>query len=396
MIIIILPAILKLFFLDPARLFEPHVIALEMIDSGEFRYWMNGGYNFNYQFPIYPTILYLIYSAGLGPFGALVFNVLLGAGSTFFTYRIAQSLSKGGYFANTIPLLAALAVSIHPFFAYYQVKMVHPFALDMFFLLWLLCLSINASIADRKSIFLLGLLGGLALLNRPTTVMAMLPFLLRGEWLAFFRSRNVGTLIMFTMLLLIPVSGWLIRNYQIYDQVTLNSSIGQNLWIGIQEETEGTAQLPDGNSYMTLLNDDERDYLDRVGPMQESSFFIEKFKSELSQDPSLWFEMMVLKFKNFWFFRSSLGVDHGDLVTRPVRIVHRVSSFLLFVFAFSSFLLRKKQISYVMLSVIALSLLQAIFYVETRHKLLVDPILIICSLIFIAHVIGKNKEHLEA
>jgi len=246
-LIVLFPMLIKLLTLSPVRLFEAHDIALEMMQSGEMRYWLHGQWNWNYQFPVYPYITFLFYSCGLGVYGMLAFNVMLGAASAWLAYGIATKLNKDGHFKHKIALIAALLTGLHPFIGYYQVQMVHPFAMDMFLAMWLLYLSLTVHPTSLRQMLLLGFAAGVAMLDRTTLVIFVLPFVLRHGVVVFHRPSIVNALLA-CMLALLPTSLWLARNHQIYGTWTLNSSSGQNLWIGIQESTEGTAQLSNGDS----------------------------------------------------------------------------------------------------------------------------------------------------
>lgn len=392
--IILLPMLIKLFTISPIRLFEAHDIALEMIDSGEMRYWLHGQWNWNYQFPVYPSIAFVVYSLGLGVYGMLVVNVLFGAASAWLAYAIATKLNTDGLYKHKVGILAALLTGLHPFLGYYQVQVIHPFALDMFLGMWLLYLSLTVCASSFKHMVLLGVVAGIAMLDRTTLGVFALPFVLR-EWRTILSVKHFQKALLAVILALAPTTAWLWRNHQIYGEWSLNSSTGQNLWIGIQERSEGTAQLPNGDSYLTLLNDDERDSMYALPALEKSAFFIQKWQQELNADGTLWWRMMAVKLKNFWFFRTHLGIDHDGRVTKLISVVYQVSAFLLFVFAISALFLRKRLVNYVLFTLLVLSVLQALYYVETRHKLLIDPVLMIVALIVLTNVMQRNVQKMR-
>ena len=46
------------FFIDSAKLWEVNDIALNLLRTGEMKYFHDGKMNYNYQFPIYPFFVF--------------------------------------------------------------------------------------------------------------------------------------------------------------------------------------------------------------------------------------------------------------------------------------------------------------------------------------------------
>lgn len=53
---------LLFFFVDTVSLWEDHDIAVNIVKTGEFKYFHNGQWNYNYNFPVYPYVVSAIYS----------------------------------------------------------------------------------------------------------------------------------------------------------------------------------------------------------------------------------------------------------------------------------------------------------------------------------------------
>jgi hypothetical protein len=167
---------------------------------------------------------------------------------------------------------------------------------------------------------------------------------------------------------------WLYRNYLIYGRISINSSLGQNLWIGIQEKTNASTYLPNGKTYFSLIPNDEWLKINGLNPIEQSDYFIEKYKAEIKNHPSLWLKMYLIKLENFWLFREGIGMEYSVKIKRfiPFYQVIYISILLLTLY----FVYISKRNSIVIFSIpLALSFIHALFYVETRHRVITEPIL---------------------
>jgi hypothetical protein len=382
--IIVALTLVKLLFLGPIRITEGHEIAKSLLETSEFKYWINNGYNFNYQFPIYPFLIAIFYFIKDVPEMAIILNLLCSGVTAYFIAKISHVVLKKN---NWLTIIATIAFLVHPIISYYQVATIHPFALDLLFATLLLYMGICwKDITLRKSI-LCGLIVGLSLLNRPTLIVFAVPIAYRILTTAALKPIIIrGSIIV--LIAIIPVGMWMIRNHSIYGEWSLNSSYGQNLWIGIQEETEGTAQKANGQTYYSLMDDSTYAAISILNPVEESAYFTKKYQTELEKTPGLWSSMFVLKLKNFWWFRSNIGVDYGPGISDYI-IFYKIGYVLLLIFGLLGFIVSNKYWRMVLLSILLLSLFQASFYVETRHRLLIEPALIISSLAAIQYFMLK-------
>ncbi|MBL7937939.1 MAG: hypothetical protein JNL43_01150 [Flavobacteriales bacterium] len=391
---LLVPAVLKLFLLNADISFEPHTIALEWIGSGEFRYHHLGAWNYTYQFPVYPAIVAGLYLLGLGKSAVLVFQVVCGTASAYLIHRIALIVLAGRPYAGKVGFGVALLTGLSPFLAYYQVRVLHPFAWDMLLAMGLVYLSLTTRTARPGPLMALFALAGLALLDRPTLVVFLLPFLW-NERSFLWRAERLPLKVLLLLVLLLPTGAWLVRNHAVTGRFELNSATAQNLWIGIQEATEGSAQLPNGQNYLHLLTPTEGSQLVGLDAAGQSSFFREKWRAELDGHPGLWWTMMGVKLKNFWLYRSHLGIPRTIAELRWAVPAFKTYTVVLFVLLIAAWWLRCRQLNIVLLSTIALSVVQSLFYVETRHRLLVEPLLMMMALAVIAETWEHRRRRSE-
>lgn len=375
---LLVPALIKLFLLAPVDLFEAHTIAVEWLRSGEFRYHHLGVWNPNYQFPVYPAIVAGFLFTGLGVYGVLVFQVLCGTVSAWLAYRLALTVNGVGGISRKLALLVALLTGLSPFIAVYQVRMVHPFAWDM--LLAMALMTGGFIVRPERRVQLLGFfaLAGIATLNRPTAVLFLAPFL----WMqrAFFlHLRQLPYKALAMALLVLPTGMWMLRNHALLGTWSLNSATGQNLWLGVQEATEGTAQLADGRNYKALLTNAELATLQDRSPVEQSAFFAHRWRQAIGMDHGLWARMMGVKLRNFWLFRSQLGMHHHG-IAQWAAVLYKVYATIVFVLLLIAARYADPAVRLLLISLVLYSIAQALFYVETRHRLVVEPVLLLIAL----------------
>ena len=136
----ILKLAIVFFHQDEIRVWEDDNIARNMLETGKMFYLQRGTPNYMFQFPVYPSLLYVTYRAfGLEPFNAIVLNLVIISFTCFFLYKIFVDLGKmcNLEFTNVKPgfvaLISVLAFQVHPFITYYSMFKVHPFVFDMIF-----------------------------------------------------------------------------------------------------------------------------------------------------------------------------------------------------------------------------------------------------------------------
>ena len=372
-------ALFKLLLLRVDRAFEAHTMALEWLASGQFRYHYFGSWDPTFQFPVYTAVVAAIYAVGLDPWAVQVFQVACGTVTAWIIHRTALSLLDGRGYAQLVALGSALVTALSPFLAYYQVRMIHPFAWDTLLATGLLHLAVRATPERNGSVLALFTLGGLALLNRPTLGVFMLPFLI-AHFRFMVNGRSLPLKCGLVVLLFGPLSLWLVRNEQVSGRYQLTSVTDQMIWMGLQEETEGSGHMADGRSYAHLLSEPEQFGLFEMDPAERSAFFRSKWHAELDASPGLWWRMFLTKLKNFWLFRSHLGLDHGSTTSNLAMSLYKVVASTTLLLIAVGVMYRDRAIAGPLLAVLALSLVQCSFYFETRHRLLAEPVLMMVAL----------------
>lgn len=382
------PAALKLFFLRADQVFETYTAALDLVATGQFGHHYFGTWDRSFQLPVHTALVALFHLVGLGTTSTLVFQVGCGALTALLVHRMALHLLRGTSYAGGVAWVSALLTGLNPFMAYYQVRMVHPFAWDTLLAIALLYGSLTADPARRPTVVALFALGGLALLNRPTLGVFLLPFALRHtrSMLSMWRPMSLAVLF---LLLFGPLGGWVIRNHAVTGRYQITSVTDQLIWIGLQESTEGAGHLADGRSYWHLLCPAECVLMFSMDTPERSAFFKAKWEAETRADPSLRWRMLGVKLRNFWLFRSHAGLGHTTAMAWGVVLFKWYAAALLLLLLAQAVVFRHPGLLLVITSVAALSLIQCMFYFETRHRLLAEPLLMMVGVATMAMLLDR-------
>jgi len=381
---LLIPAVIRCSFLQVDQVFEAHTMALDLLATGQFGHHYFGSWDRCFQFPVYTTLLAVIYGLGGGAVVALWFQVACGTVVAYLAMRLVQHLLHGRPTARAMSLVAAWVVGLDPFLAYYQVRMVHPFAWDMLLAAALLFMALTVRSEQRLEIILFFALGGLAVLNRPTLGVFMFPFILRHPRY-FLRPDKVLLKSWLLVLLFGPIACWVLRNHALTGRAQLTSVTDQMLWMGQQEETEGGGYQKDGTTYLHLLSIPERHRMFTADPAERSWLFRAKWRAERESEPGLAWRMFAVKWRNFWWSRSSIGQDHAASPPWAMQL-YRVHAALLLLLFVASLFLGDRRVWYIGLSALLLSVAQCVYYFETRHRLLIDPVLIALALVFLSRI----------
>ena len=393
--IILFATLLKfsfLFFVSGIQVWEDHDIALNFIATGEQFCDSDGARFFAYQFPVYPFLIACMYKLfGVYPVAAIALNIFLNGCAALILYLFILDFIQ--YFLKTSPLAryrdkialaAVLIFLLHHAINYYVLYNVHPFALDsllLFMCLWRMMRFVLNPVF--KNLVLYAVVLGFTMLDRTSLVVVLFPLLILALRDFGFR-KTAGFFSVIVLLSSLIVLPWLIRNYYKEGIVGFESSIAKDLWKGSMREGEGSSYLTSGKNYYPSLSSEEIHGLGKMSSKQQYNFFSDKYLDILINDPKHVCKMYFVKLKNFWLFRDRIGSDYSaDL--RTLLPFYKI--FYLCVLLFSVLSLFIVRGSLILFSVpFFLSLLQSVFYVETRHRMIIEPLLIFLAILAITQL----------
>ncbi|MBI3511339.1 MAG: hypothetical protein HY064_11800 [Bacteroidetes bacterium] len=391
--------LISLFILHPRIIvWEDHYMALNKLQTGEAFCVSDGQNNHSFVFPVYYSVVFLLYKIfGLHPIIVMAFHILLNGVTAFFTWKTADFFFDK-FFADhriyhwkeKLILIPAGVVLFHPLILWYSFANVHPLVLDMFF--FYACLFFTTVFfrnATIKNLLLFAITFGLSILDRPTLIVCILPFLL----LSFenFRMKkillNFSLVLFVSMLIIMPL---LIRNYRTDKIIGLNSATGKILWKGALYNSEGGNYLDNGKSFYAAMTGKDFDTLDHLSVREQNKFFMNKYLIILKNDPAHVTAMYFVKLKNFWWFRKNIGNEYPAFCRELIPLYKIVFGLILLLFIICC-ILSGRRIFFLISAPVGLSLFQSVFYVETRHRLIIEPLLVFLAVAGLFLLIDKLK-----
>lgn len=281
-----------------------------------------------------------------------------------------------------IAFVAVAFFLFHPLITYYALANIFPFTQSFFFItgsfyfMFRLFEQWNTKNLIFYSVFL-----GLAVIDRSTAVTVTLPFLFFCFYTWEFRNA-LKKIALVASISVLPLCLWVVRNYLVTNHVQLTSSMGENLWLGIQEETEGTTQFQDGRSYYFLLQRNDIEQILQLDAAEQNEYYMKKYSEEWKKNPGKVFKMFFVKMKNFWWFRTSIGLSYNGDVRSLIPFYKILYALILILSVTGIFIIGKKSF-FLWSYLFALSIMQSLVYVEMRHRIIIEPWLIFFAVITI-------------
>ena len=355
----------SLFYELAQRLAEGHGLSYE---------W--SGMKYAFRPPVYPALLAATTIFGKSFIAIVILQSLIGAGTAVCAYFIGKEL-----FDKTVGLLAALGVTLYPYFVMHDTALQETGVFT--FLTALTVLLLLKSRRSKTIALAAGLALGLAILTRATLI-AFVPVVLL--WMIFISDTTRAASIKKTALvglgLFVVLTPWLARNYARTGSVTISTLGGLTLWAGNNAHT--FANYPHESIDRSVVTASRELSPEDVATIRR-----------LSTDEAA---------QNSWFFRK--GIDYikqhpGETTLRAVKKVGAAFSWTLNPMR-ERFVQTVYFLSYVPVSVLAIIggwlgrkrwkdlsliyglflsfiLLTAVFFGHTSHRVYLDVYMIVLA-----------------
>tara|TARA_B100000963_G_C22614985_1_gene666843 strand:+ start:692 stop:1918 length:1227 start_codon:yes stop_codon:yes gene_type:complete len=335
--------------------------------------------------PLYPLILFLIKLAfnETHVFLNIVFilQTCISLISIFIVYKILIEI-----FNQNISIIGSIIYTIFPI-NIFAVSQISSISLQMF-LINLFLYGFIKFFKDPTNM-------NMILFSLPSSLL----ILLRGEFLVFvilsllyllIKHYCIKKVITSLLLVLILVSPYLYRNYQIFEQVTITKSFGYNLLKGNHPKTlvEGTAMF---RTVEKVIPETEKklDELNKLGPIKTHDLLKDKILLDqaiifIKEDPTKYIALYFKKFFSFLFF------DINSSYPNYYSIFHLLPKILISLTTiggiFTTASLSKSIKNYFSLFYLANIGLFSIFFILPRYSLSLLTIQIILSLYFVEKI----------
>ena len=299
---------------------------------------------------------------------------------TVTAFLIAKTI-----FDERVGVLTALLVAFHPGLVYYDVFNLLPLSIETFLIaaitLGFLKLRSNPT---WKYALLIGCLIGLGTLSRG--ILGMLFPLLAAYCLLFLRTLSLGRRLRLAAFVLIAgftvMSPWIIRNYLIHRKFVLVTSTNtENFWRGNNPYATGTSTDANKVPIIRLTPVEFQRKVSSLTEMEKQGFFRDEALTFIRERPMDALKLYLRKVYYFWWFSPQSGINYSRqnlIIYATVYSIIGIFSLLGLIFGIRSNREGVRESSLIILGVMMIICLgQSAFYVEGRHRWLIEPLLLI-------------------
>ena len=351
--------------------------------------------HYAYLEPFYPLLSAFFYK--ITNYNYLIFgmvNILFSSILTIVVFVLAKNI-----FTEKEGLLAAFITAIHPGLVYYSTEF-HPLTFDaLFFTLIVIFLVKLSKTAKLKDAFLVGLFIGLAFLSRTSALIFVPIAVLLVMFLKASAKSRVKLILCVLLVSLSMVAAWTVRNYVVLQKVIVTrSSPGWLLWLGNNPNHTGSAMYTKDKAVISTLDEEEYDKLRDMDELAQNDFFTTRAVEFIKKDPAGFFTRGIKRVYYFWWFSPQSGFFYPQswLDIYKVFYLFIIVPALLAVFGIGIYRDRMKNVYMpgvfiIIFSCLILSFAQSAFYVEGRHRWVVEPTICILAAWFYVCIFNLLK-----
>ena len=391
---------------DPER-WEYDVIAGNLA-SGLGHVYEREGFAYKaYAPPLWSFLLAALqFAPGAGRGAIQLLQALLCAGAAVAFARMALDVFK----RQDVALWAGVATALQPSLLYYSVVKSDPLPLNVL-LTGAIALAGKALIdtPSPASAVRFGVLTGLGGLSRGTPLVAI-PLLgglllarrMRDRWPAF------GVACFLCVLTLIP---WLTRTALAIGEPMITSTATENFWRGNHRGASGGIRNAEGALITRLAPDNQalprsvRSTLVDGTEAERSTAFSKEARDFIMRRPHEAIALYLKKLRMFWLWSPSDPRDYDMRLVVAYNLIYLVE--LCLALAGVAWILRSQPAKdetpgdrtgalWCLGLALSLGAVQAAFYVQGRHRFLVEPILLLFAAIPLARAAGVLQARVDA
>jgi len=376
---------------QPER-WEYDVIAANIVNGAGHVYDRFGFVYAAYAPPLWSGILAaLLVAFGDGRVSIQILQTLLCLGAAVICGGLARKISGD---ANA-GLFAGLLVALQPSLLYYSVAKSDALPLNAFLLSLIAASAVSLVVAPnglRAMAF--GFLTGLGILSRGTPVVA-LPLLA----LALFLRRASGGLravAISTSAVTLCILPWVIRNVMVLGVPVLTSTTGENFWRGNHEGAGGGVLDSNGGRITVVVPENPalpptiRETLAKGSEIQRDRAFMSEAFRFIRAEPLEALGLFARKMRTFWWRIESDPRDYPEVASVVYAAIYRIELALALWGVFVVFgprsglppwTDRPLSAALILGLIVAIGTLQCAFYVQGRHRFLIEPLLLVFTAI---------------
>lgn len=377
------------------EVWESEQVTTNLLEGRGFTYVTLGTPYRSYMEPLYPALCALVYRFTNHSYMAVgVLQVLLGTALVWLVIVCARDIGP-----PEPALIAGVLAALHPGLIVYTTKF-HPFVLDatLWFAAFAAALGFTPDRPWRSTVFA-GSLIGLCVLTRPT-ILACVPAIIWWMWVRSTdaaRSRAARCVVL--GLCIAMVAGpWVWRNYRVHHRFMLTrSGTAFVFWLGNNPYLfSGSAMAADG-AVIDKIPASVRSELARRDELGQQDYFQEEALRYVRAQPLAFVKRSLAKFAYFWWFSPQAGLLYRAAWFRLYKVFYAIILTLAVAGLAMSWRdapgdrVRRDAIVLMASCCLAISVLQSLYYVEGRHRLAIEPFLLMFAGVSLWHIVRRVR-----
>ena len=232
-----------------------------------------------------------------------------------------------------------------------------------------------------------GLFMGMAFLDRSSALIfiplcGLAIFLAEGSIRKKLKIASV--IVIVSSFVLMP---WAIRNYAIFHKLVITrSSSGYLFWLGNNPNYTGGAMYDKDTAMVNTLDQGSERKLKSMGELDQDKYLMEKALDFVRHDPPGFLSRWKTRIGYFWWFSPHAGLLYPSRWLSLYKIFYSVviltALFGVFLLIFRRKRLRNVDLQgawFLLICCVAWALTQSMFYIEGRHRWVVEPVIILFS-----------------
>jgi 4-amino-4-deoxy-L-arabinose transferase-like glycosyltransferase len=324
--------------------------------------------------------LYILLTAGVYAISdhsqtlMLVLQALLGGMTAALTAWLAARV-----FSRAVGVIAGVLVAADPALIFYASEL-HSLTLDALANVALVCATIAfPPRPTARNAVSYGALFGLAALTR-ATALVLLP--LHVAWLGRQRVMRLMSLPVGLMFLaaIVVYAPWPVRNSVLLDQLTLGSSEATEwFWRGNNPNANGGSLASDQERMLDLAPADFRAQIAAADESERIRLYRDAALRYIASNPTAALELYVAKLGTFWWGSDQTGILYPAVYLVGYRIWYVLALIVGAPGVLHSRTDQQQRAALVLIlgTALIVSLSQAMFYVEGRHRVAIEPLLLV-------------------
>ena len=241
---------------------------------------------------------------------------------------------------------------------------------------------------NKSTLLIFSVISGLTILLRGEFILILSFSILYLMLLKKINFKQISIIIIFTSIILSP---YLIRNYLVFEKITITKSFGYNLWKGnnIDSKVEGSESLKAfqaGEIYKKIKKIPKNNLYD----FNYDEIFLENSIKFIQNNPTLFIERYVKKFLSYSFL--NLNSEYPEYY-HPLNIIPLIIISIIFILSLIFCYQKKSETyNYLILNLLLTIAIFSVFFILPRYKLMIIPIQLILINFFICFVLKSYKK----